>query len=129
MGKYGKLSRQVPPPQRPWEIHPIWRGIGCLMILIGPFVAFATAHIILDMNVDQGWFPIPGEFSAPLTLPGIGYTIDHFFADLIGTGVLLLIGFAVIMIIYSIIYSVMGPPRYGPLDAPPVRERGKYLRR
>ena len=129
MGKYGKLSRQVPPPERPWSVHPIWRGIGCLMILIGPFVAFAAAHILLEMNLEQGWYPIPGEFAGPFTIKGIGYTVDHFFADLLIAGVFLLIGFAILMIIYSIIYSIMGPPRYGPLDAPPVSDRGKYLRR
>jgi uncharacterized membrane protein YphA (DoxX/SURF4 family) len=129
MGKYGKLSRQVPPPQRPWSVHPIWRGIGCLMVLIGPFIAIAAAHLLLDMNLEQGWFQIPAEFSGPFTLPGTNTTLNHFFADLLLAGVLLLIGFAVMMIVYSIIYSIMGPPRYGPLDAPPTRGRGKYLRR
>lgn len=129
MGKYGKLSRQVPPPQRPWSVHPIWRGIGCLMVIIGPFVAIAAAHLVLNTNQEQGWFPIPPEFSSPFTLPGINYTVDHFFGDLLLAGVFLLIGFAVMMIVYSIIYSIMGPPRYGPLDAPPTQGRGKYLRR
>lgn len=129
MGKYGKLSRQVPPPRRPWAVHPIWRGIGCLIVVIGPFIAIAAAHLVLDMNMERGWYPIPAEFTASYTLPGIGYTINHFFADLILAGVFLLIGFAIMMIVYSIIYSVMGPPRYGPLDSPPMRESGKYHRR
>lgn len=129
MGKYGKLSRQVPPPQRPWTIHPIWRGIGCLIVLIGPFVAFAAAHVLLEMNLERGWYPVPPEFAAPLTLPELGYVINHFYGNLLVAAVLLLIGFAVIMIVYSIFYSILGPPRYGPLDAPPIRDRGKYLRR
>jgi uncharacterized membrane protein YphA (DoxX/SURF4 family) len=129
MGKYGKLSRQVPPPQRPWSVHPIWRGIGCLMIVIGPIIAIAAAHIVLEMNMEQGWFAIPVEFSGPFTIPGVGYPVDHFYADLLLAGVFLLIGFAIMMIVYAIIYSIMGPPRYGPLDAPPVRGKGKYLRR
>lgn len=129
MGKYGKLSRQVPPPRRPWSVHPIWRGIGCLIAVIGPFVAIAAAHLVLDMNMEWGWYPVPVEFAAPFTLPGTGFSLNHFFADLLLAGVFLLIGFAIIMIVYSIIYSVMGPPRYGPLDSPPTRDSGKYLRR
>jgi uncharacterized membrane protein YphA (DoxX/SURF4 family) len=129
MGKYGKLSRQVPPPQRPWSVHPIWRGIGCLILIIGPFVAIAAAHLVLDMNLEQAWYPVPAEFASPFTLPLLGYTVDHFFADLLLAGVILLIGFAIIMIVYAIAYSILGPPRYGPLDSPPVRDQGKYLRR
>jgi len=129
MGKYQKLSRQAPPPPRPWTVHPIWRGIGCLMIIIGPIVAVAAAHIILDMNLERAWFAVPREFAAPYTISAANYTIDHFFGDLLVAGILLLIGFAVIMIVYSIIYSIMGPPRYGPLDAPPVSGRGRSLRR
>lgn len=129
MGKYGKLSRQVPPPRRPWSVHPVWRGIGCLIVVIAPFVAIAAAHLLVDMNLERGWYPVPVEFAAPYTLPGTSYTIDHFFADLLLAAVILLIGFAVMMIIYSIIYSIMGPPRYSPLDSPPIRGSGKYHRR
>ena len=32
MGRYGKLSRQVETRNRPWAVHPIWQGIGCLML-------------------------------------------------------------------------------------------------
>jgi uncharacterized membrane protein YphA (DoxX/SURF4 family) len=128
MGKYGKLSRQVPPPQRPWAVHPIWRGIGCLILVIGPFIAIAAAHLVLDMNLEQGWFPIPSEFISAYPVPGLG-PVDHFFADLLLAGVFLLIGFAIMMIVYAIAYSILGPPRYGPLDSPPIRDKGKYLRR
>ena len=129
MGKYQKLSRQAPPPPRPWAVHPIWRGIGCLMLIIGPIVAVAAAHILLDMNLEQAWFAVPREFAAPFTFSAVNYTVDHFFGDLLLAAVFLLIGFALIMIVYSIIYSIMGPPRYGPLDAPPVSGRGRSLRR
>jgi hypothetical protein len=99
------------------------------MLIIGPIVALAAAHILLDMNLEQAWFAVPPEFAAPFTLPETSYTITHFFGDLLIAGVFLLIGFALIMIVYSIIYSIMGPPRYGPLDAPPISGRGRSLRR
>jgi hypothetical protein len=133
MGKYG--MRQVPPPQRPWTIHPIWRGIGCLMFLIGPFIAFAAANMIVTMGAELGWFPIPPELAQPYNeiaglykLPTLEYPINHFFASLVATGILLLIGFAVIMIVYAMVYSLLGPRR-NPLDAPPVRDRPVKKRR
>jgi hypothetical protein len=121
MGKYG--NRQVPPPERPWKVHPIWRGIGCLMLLIAPPVAFAAADMLVKMNMQARWLPMPPEMSRPYTIPEIGYTVDHALASLIVAAILLILGFAVMMIIYSIVYGMMGPPRYGPLDAEPIRKR------
>jgi hypothetical protein len=99
------------------------------LIIIGPIIAFSGAHLLLDMNQEQGWYPVPPELAASFTVPGIDYTINHFLGDLLVGGVLLFIGFAFIMILYAILYSILGPPRYGPLDSPPVRGRGRYYRR
>jgi len=129
MGKHTSTIRQTPPPPRPWVVHPIWRGIGCFLLIIGPIIAFAGAHLLLEMNLEQKWYPVPRELARSFTLPGINYTISHFFADLLLAVVLLLIGFAFIMVIYAILYSILGPPRYGPMDSPPVRGSGKYYRR
>jgi hypothetical protein len=129
MAKYSRTSVQAPPPPRPWAVHPIWRGIGCFLIVIGPVIAFAGAHLLLDMNQERGWYPVPPELAAPFTVPGIGYNINHFFGDLLVGVVLLFIGFALIMVLYAILYSILGPARYGPLDSPPVRGKGRYYRR
>jgi hypothetical protein len=39
--------------------------------------------------------------------------------------VLLVLGFGVIMMIYSMVYYSMGPRRYSPLDSPEIRDRSK----
>jgi hypothetical protein len=119
MGKYSK--RQVPPPQRPWAIHPIWRGIGCVMLLIAPFIAFAAADLLVKQSIARNWIPIPPEMRNIFRIPQLNYTIHNLYADLIVAGLLLLMGFGVIMIIYSILYSIMGPGR-SPLDAGPIRD-------
>jgi hypothetical protein len=115
--------RQVPPPQRPWDVHPIWRGIGCLMAVIGPLLAFSAAHYLVEINFERAWLPFPGEFLQPFTIPLVDYTLPHALASLLVGVVLLLLGFAVIMIVYSAIYAILGPSRYGPLDSPPIRRR------
>lgn len=122
----GKYSRQTKMPERPYEIHPIWRGIGCLLIVIGPFVAFAAAHMVVDLNVANHWVAIPREMNNTVVVPTFLQIpidpIEHFYADLLVAVILLLLGFGVIMVIYAIMYSAVGPRR-SPLDAPPVRSR------
>jgi len=120
MAKYDKYSAQSRAPQRPWKIHPIWRGIGCLLMLIIPVMSYAGAVILVDLNQENNWLPTPAELSQPVTLPLVG-TVDNFYSVAAMTILLTIIGFGLVTIIYSMIYSAVGPPRLGPLDAPPVR--------
>ena len=122
MGKYSQLQRQTPPPPRPWTIHPVWRGIGCLMALILPVVTIAAASMVVDYDLEAGWYPVPGNMMNPFTIPVVNYTLPHLYATLVVSVVLLLFIFAAIMIIYAIVYAVLGPKRYGPHDSPPIRE-------
>jgi hypothetical protein len=141
MGKYGRLTKQTPPPKRPWAIHPIWQGFGCILLVIGPVTAFAAAHLLVEMDLNHGWFRVPPEMTRPITLPGtirifewsyrIGkdLTISHFYADLMTTVLLLLMVFAFVMIFYSVVYGFLGPRRYGPMDSPPIRLSQKKRRK
>ena len=120
MAKYDKYSAQSRMPERPWKIHPIWRGIGCLMLILLPIMAYAGAVILVRANADQRWLPVPRELAQTVAIPVIG-SISNFYAVVIVTVLLMIIGFGVITLLYSILYSMIGPPRLGPLDAPPVR--------
>jgi hypothetical protein len=120
MGKYDKYSSRSRMPERPWKIHPIWRGIGCLLMLLLPVVAYAGAVMLVNMNAEKRWLPTPRELTQTVTLPLLG-PVDNFYSVLIMTFLLAIIGFGLVTIMYSIIYSAVGPPRLGPLDAPPVR--------
>ncbi|MCK4725203.1 MAG: hypothetical protein KAT29_05360 [Anaerolineales bacterium] len=128
MGKYDKYNPQSHMAETPWKIHPVWRGIGCLMILIIPALAFAGAILVVQANADQKWVPIPAELSQSLTLPLFG-TVESILAVVIVAVLLALIGFGVMTIIYSLVYSLIGPPRYGPQDAPPIYNKPNNRRR
>jgi len=128
MGKYGRLAGQAPPPPPPWKIHPVWRGIGCLLILIGPVMAYLIADMLVTMTISEGWYALPRDLTRPYQIPLIEITVPHFFANLMATALLLLLGFALIMIAYTLIFSVAGPGRYTPMDSPPVREMPKRQR-
>jgi hypothetical protein len=118
----GRQNMLAAPPRRPWKIHPIWRGFGCLILLIAPVIAYAGAEVLLQLNGEFRWFPAPAELMVPVRIPGLEITIDHLWATaIIGVG-LLLLGFALLIVFYGIIYSLIGPSRYGPLDADPHKD-------
>lgn len=124
MSKYDKFNQGSRMQERPWKIHPIWRGIGCLMMLLIPIMSYAGAVVLVQANLEQGWLPMPGELLQTVTIPFVG-DVEQFFAVVIVTVLLMIIGFGVVTILYSLIYSAVGPPRLGPLDAPPVRNSPK----
>ncbi len=122
-------------------IHPIWRGIGFLMIVITPIMAGAGAMVLLDLARQQGW-PIMRELGGYLKFPEIFYqtpgisslayrisaipalpAIITFFLGL------LLVFSGVLSFIYAVIYRLIGPPRYTPLDAPAPKVRTKRYTR
>lgn len=106
-----KSRRTIIPP-----IHPVWRGIGCLFLILLPIVAFAGAKLLVQANARQLWVQMPSELVGSFTVPVIGRV---FFADLAVMIILIVIGFAIITVGYSLVYRIIGIPRYGPLDSPP----------
>lgn len=117
--------------ERPWTVHPVWRGLGCVMLIVIPIMAYAGASLLIDMNMEQNWgFPISTEFSRTVpinipipipNIPDINFEVPHLFGNLLLGGVLMLLGFGILMVFYALLYSMMGPSRKGPLDADPVR--------
>lgn len=118
MAKYSKYNPRDRMAEPRWKIHPIWRGIGCLLIIMIPIMAYAGAVLLVDANNQQGWLPVPMILRQVVSLPFIG-SVPYLGARLLTSGVLMIIGFAVLMILYSMLYKIIGPPQYGPLDAPP----------
>lgn len=140
MGKYHSMVRKRTSrmPQGP---HPIWQTLGCLMMVIVPIMAIAGAVITLQHGLDARW-PIPAVMLRPISFPDFFYRVPvlAWLALQIGS-VNYLVGYAVISlvyilvlgglvaILYAVLYRMAGPPRYGPLDAPPIPRRAKPFRR
>ncbi len=120
---------------------PIWRGIGCLMILFVPVLSYFLATMLVQVAVDQKW-PLPyqlmgyPEVSKDLlkisSLTPLWNFIGaqaNLYATLMFT-VLFIVGIgALISFGYAMVYRFVGPPRYGPLDAPPPKIRTKAYKR
>ncbi len=116
---------------RPWKINPIWRGIGCIFILLVPIMAWYGTALFLQTNQS---IVLPRELTNVVVIPFTHITeidklivqANHYFqstnfvmGQLFFTAILTAIGFGVIGFLYSILYRIAGPSRYGPFDVPP----------
>lgn len=95
-----------------------------MLIILLPIMVYAGASVLVEANVNNGWMRIPPEARTTVTFPYIA-SVPYFYAILAVTLLLLVVGYGVLIIIYSALYRVVGPPRYGPLDAPPPKRSRK----
>lgn len=140
MGKYSSHARQAPRPPR-GVVHPVMRGIGCLMIVIVPILAYGLSVLLVNYGASKGW-PIPPDWMGtpafhPLLwrLSGVAailaflQTQTNLIANVIFAIAITVVIGGVMSVIYGYIYSIFGPPRYGPTDAPPPRVKVKPYKR
>ncbi|MBK8784008.1 MAG: hypothetical protein IPO22_19960 [Anaerolineales bacterium] len=140
MGKYRSSAtrREKPVKQGP---HFVWRGLGCLMMIIIPVISFASAFELVKFGLAKGW-PIPYQLLGTPKLPEIVYKVDGLwliFGRLTGIqhlyayasiGILIMIMLSgLISVIYAAIYQALGPSRWGPMDMPPPKFRPKKYTR
>jgi hypothetical protein len=122
MSKHTSYSSRQELKPRQAEIHPVWRGIGFILILLVPILSYAGALVLIDQNGKYGWIPITRDMLSPIIEPmfyvKLGLTL--FLVFLLG---------AVISLISFMFYRMIAPPRYGPLDVPPTQYKGKRYKR
>jgi hypothetical protein len=142
MGRYDRYEKE----QSKQGIHPVWRGIGCLMLILIPVMAYAAADQFSTIapNLTIGGIPV---FPYTSSMYGMFYPFQQWeffrqagilplllnfgFIPIIALFTILftVIGFMIFSMIYAIVYRVTGPPKYGPTDAPPLRKSRKKRRR
>lgn len=118
MGKYRPSYALRESEPMPWKIHPVWRGVGCILIVLAPVLSYAGGVLLVRENFKQGWVAIPPELARFVQIPNLGRV---YAADVLASLILLVIAAALLTVLYSIFYRLFGPPRYGPLDVPPIR--------
>ena len=127
MGNY----QQYHAPQRqsqPGSVHPIWRGIGCLFMILIPIISYAAAELLIEQNNSTGWVAIPVELARTVTVPVLG-DLPHFYATLAVTILLMVLGFGALTVVFAVFWGAVGPSRYGPLDARPIRQSDRPPKR
>jgi hypothetical protein len=111
------------------------RGIGCILLVLVPILAYGTAVYAVDYGVHRGW-PIPFTWLGMVNIPPLllkltGLSVIWIFlqaqnnltANLVFALVITIVIFGILSIIYGFTYKLFGPPEYGPTDMPPIRGR------
>jgi hypothetical protein len=130
MTKYSAYyhQRRIDKPERP---HPIWRGIGCLIMVIVPLISFAAAMVTVNYGLHHGW-PIPVQLLGNPQFPRSIYDISglililgpltrwtNFYAYLAAAVLYTIFLGGLLSFGYALLYRFVGPSRWGPLDVPP----------
>ena len=137
MSKYSSRHRPDTPP-RNRDVHPVMRGIGCIMMVVVPIIAYGVSILLVNSSI----LPLPPEITRPIIFPGwlhslngissvLNY-IEHqplMIAYLLFTIVVTILIFGVMAIVYGYIYKMFGPSQYGPTDEPPIRKKVKKYTR
>jgi len=101
MGRYQQYQRDG--RDEPTNVHPIWRGIGFLLLAVIAVMSYAGANLLVEANKTKTWIRVPAGIRG-----GVSWAPD-LYAELIVMFFLMMIGFGVITIIYSIIYRISRP--------------------
>ncbi len=140
MGKYRTNStiRQKPKSEGP---HPIWRGIGCIMILIIPAISIKFSSLTINYGLANKW-TIPYQLLGAPKLPDLVYKstglmtifspilkIQNFYAIAALSLFYMVVISGLISVIYAFVYQMTAPSRFGPTDAPPPKFKPKKYTR
>jgi len=127
MGKYSAYTTRQEPVSRKRELHPIWRGVGFVLIILIPILAWFGQEVLFNLNMQHNWLRITQDMLSPnIPFLGIG---PYLYIKLVLLVSLMFILYALFLLITFIIYPIIAPPRYGPYDMPPVQYKGKQYKR
>ncbi|NJN43714.1 MAG: hypothetical protein HC806_02565 [Anaerolineae bacterium] len=113
-------------PENKDKVHPIWRGIGCLLLVIIPVISFAASVLLVEEGLPQQYIRMTSDLAKRVDVPGFGPI--PFLYILIITAVISVLGFVFMTVAYSIVYMFTGRSKYGPLDSPPIKRKVKKSR-
>jgi hypothetical protein len=124
MGRYTTIQK---PEEKRAEINPIWRGVGFVMMVLLPIIAYAGTRLLLQENDAKGWFEIPKEIIISCPGPNLVFNIPcpapNLLAIIILTVGIWVVLFAIFQLITFTVFKFFGAPRYGPTDVPPITRK------
>ena len=119
----GMYNQRMKPKKENKGIHPAWRGIGCILMILIPLISFAASDVLIESNLDKIAIPIILR-GAPVDTGVFGF-IRYFPAKLLLAVIITVALFALLFTIYALMYRVSGQTGRGPMDAPPDRQKIK----
>jgi hypothetical protein len=136
MGRYGSPVQRETSVRKPEESHVMWRGLGCVLMIVIPLISWALSVQIVNYMVKKGYaLPVElmGRPSMPGFIRGTGlnaillplFSTNNIYAYLFFTLICIIVISSVFSLVYAIVYRAVNPYRYGPTDAPPPKRNPK----
>lgn len=110
MPKYNQYQRTSAPIKEKLKIHPVWRGIGCVMLTLIPVLSYFASLILIKSRDVLPWVLIPNDLVFTQLKDPL-FWVKIFYAAIIA-----LILFLIMGIITFVIDKFFGPPKRGPYD-------------
>ena len=126
MGRYYFISKEGSTEFKDGQVHPVMRGIGCILMAIVPIISYGTAVLLVNYGITKGW-PIPPNWLGTPTIPplllkltGLRTILDfiaaqtNLIANIVFAIAVAVVIFGVMAMLYGFMFRIMGPPQYGP---------------
>jgi hypothetical protein len=137
MTKYTKYMRK---PKAKRQVPPLWRGIGCIMMIVVPIISYGLGYIFLQEAKHRNWVPVEllgywkfpeWAYTTPILATPVRFlgSLKDVLAMVIFFVATLIVVSGLVGFIYTAIYQVVGPARYSELDAEPTKRKTREYRR
>lgn len=131
MGRHS--VQQTARKEAPKGPHPVWNGLGCLMLVVVPAISIALSVVVLQVIQANKW-PFPYQLLGYPSFPDFLYStkglsqlfgtidnIQNLYAYIVLSLIIMMIVGGILSFAYALTYRFVGPSKYGPTDAPPVK--------
>jgi hypothetical protein len=61
MPKYGRYQVETEANEKKDTLHPIWRGIGCILLIVIPIISGFFSNYLVNQRNTFSWMIIPNE--------------------------------------------------------------------
>lgn len=111
MSNYSLYQKKEKKPKK--TIHPIWRGIGCVLLVVIPIISYIAADFFVTNHEDYSWVIMTRELI--VNYPKDPYILEKIFY----TAIFVFVLYLILTVITFFIDRFFGPSHYGPYDVPP----------
>jgi hypothetical protein len=120
------MTRYVNPDakERSEEPHPIWRGIGLILMIGIPILSFAISSEVMVYFAENNITISEDLLAPPLEIPLVG-TIFNWPALLVFTFVISLILYGIFAVVNALIYGTSSKSTLQKFEAPPEQYKKK----
>jgi len=61
MPKYGRYQPEIEERKEKNSLHPVWRGIGCVLLIVIPAISVVLSNFLINQRQSFSWVIVPVE--------------------------------------------------------------------